>query len=322
MSRHFRRITSMLRCLADRHRLLSIIVLGGLGVFVCSSMYELLAQTANRPVPVLRIGSGDLLEISVFGAPELTQKSRVGAEGDIAVPLLGNVHVAGLTPEQASRALEHRLIDAGLLKEPAVTVFINEYATQGATVVGEVNKPGTYPVMGSRRLLDVISMAGGLTEKAGKQVTVTHRDQQHEDPVTVTLPRSLDGISDNNVDILPGDTIVVSKAGIVYVVGEVGRPGGFVFDNSDSLTILQALALAEGAKPTASLDHARIIRKTADGVQDLPIPLKRILAAKSADQKLVANDIVFVPNSALKSAFRRSAESALQVATGVAIYRF
>jgi polysaccharide export outer membrane protein len=307
--------------------LLSIIVLGGLCLVVYSGMYELLAQTANKPAPAnrpvsaLRIGSGDLLEISVFGAPELTQKSRVGAGGDIVVPLLGNVHVAGLTPEEASRVLETRLIDAGLLKEPAVTVFIGEYATQGATVVGEVSKPGTYPVMGSRRLLDVISMAGGLTEKAGKQVTVTHRDQP-EDPVMVTLPRSLEGISDNNVYILPGDTIVVSKAGIVYVVGEVGRPGGFVFDNSDSLTILQALALAEGAKPTASLDHARIIRKTADGVQDLPIPLSKILAAKSADQKLQANDIVFVPNNALKSILRRSAESAVQLATGVAIYRF
>jgi len=279
------------------------------------------ADDKSRPgPPVIRIGSGDLLEVSVYGVAELTQKSRVSASGEISLPLVGSVHIGGLTVEEAKALVEKRLVEGHYIKEPNVTVFISEYATQGVSVMGEVAKPGTYPVLGSRRLLDVLSAAGGLTPKAGKAVTITRRDDP-EDPVSVPLSSDLTKLSEHNVEILPGDTVVVSKAGIIYVVGDVKKPGGFVMENNESLTVLQAVALAEGTKPTAALNRTKLIRRTPSGPQEVPIPLKGILSARLPDLPLQPNDIVFVPSSTTRSAATRGLEAILQVATGVAIYR-
>jgi polysaccharide export outer membrane protein len=271
----------------------------------------------------LRIGTGDLLEISVstgIGPPEVNWKGRVSGSGDIALPLVGSLHVLGLAAEQAEAMIETRYIDAEILKNPQVTVFISEYASQGISVLGEVAKPGVYPVMTSRRLLDLISQAGGFSPTAGRTVTVTHRGSPLE-PRTVVLSRDPSRTLADNVDILPGDTIVVAKAGVVYVVGAVGKPGGFTMDANEGLTVLQAIALAEGSKPEASLDKSKLIRKTPNGPEEIPIPLSKILTSKAPDQKLQADDIVFVPSSAAKSAARRSLEAIVQTATGVAIYR-
>src|SRR5262249_42874809 len=122
--------------------------------------------------------------------------------------------------------------------------------------------------------------------------------------------------------VQPGDTIVVSKAGIVYVVGDVHQPGGFVMENGKDLTVLQAVALAQGIGPNASLNAARLIPKTPDGPKDVPIELKNILAAIATDPKLQPDDILFVPGSAAKAGAKRSAEAILQMATGIAIWRF
>jgi polysaccharide export outer membrane protein len=123
------------------------------------------------------------------------------------------------------------------------------------------------------------------------------------------------------VRVLPGDTVVVSKAGIVYVVGDVRVPGGFIIDKP-RFTVLQALAMAQGANPTASLNHAALIRITPQGEQQHTIlKLEPILSAKAPDVVLQPDDIVFVPRSAAKSAFRRGLEAAVQTASGMAIYR-
>jgi len=268
----------------------------------------------------LRISGGDLLEIKVFDVPELTSVSRVSSAGDVGMPLVGRVRVEGLTTTQAEAEIEKRLVSGGYVREPQVSVFVREYATQGASVLGEVAHPGIYPVLGSRRLFDLLSVAGGLTDKAGKVVTITHRSQPQQ-PATLSLSRDPSQSTQNNVEILPGDTIVVSKAGVVYVVGDVTRPGGFVMDKNESLTVLQAIALAEGTKPTASLDRSKLIRRGAQGIQEIPIHLKKILSAKAPDLPLQAEDIVFVPGSPSKGAMRRTAEAIVQTATGVAIYR-
>ena len=273
--------------------------------------------------PGLRIGTGDLLEINVFvgfGAPEMNWKGRVSGSGEIALPLVGSFHVMGLTAEQAEASIEKRYKDTEILKSPQVSVFISEYASQGVSVLGEVAKPGVYPVMTSRRLLDLISQAGGFTPTAGKAVTITHRGTPME-PETVVLSKDPSQTLANNIDILPGDTIVVAKAGVVYVVGAVGKPGGFTIEANEGLTVLQAIALAEGSKPEAALDKAKLIRKTPAGPEEIPIPLRKILASKVPDLKLLPDDIVFVPSSAAKTAARRSLEAIVQTATGVAIYR-
>lgn len=268
----------------------------------------------------IRIGTGDLVEVGVFGVPDLKQKTRVDSAGKISLPLIGLVPVAGLTSEEAERGIEKLLVDGGFLRHPQVSVFVVEYATQGASVLGEVARPGVYPVLGARRLFDVISAAGGYTDKAGRTITITHRDQPTA-PQVVDVSRDPAKSLEANVEIRPGDTILVSRAGVIFVVGDVARPGGFTIDKNDRLTVLQAIALAEGTKGTASLDKAKLIRRTAVGPQEVPIPLKKILEGKSPDLALQAEDIVFVPGSLTKSAGKRTAEAVIQTLVGIAIYR-
>jgi len=270
----------------------------------------------------MRIGIGDLLEISVstgIGPPEVNWKGRVSGSGDIALPLVGSFHVLGLAADQAEDMIEKRYIDAEILKSPQVAVFISEYTSQGVSVLGEVGKPGVYPMMTARRLLDLISAAGGFTPTAAKAITITHRSSPLE-PTTVLLSKDPSQTLAGNIEIFPGDTIVVAKAGVVYVVGAVGKPGGFTMDANEGLTVLQAIALAEGSGPDAALDKSKLIRKTPTGPEEISIPLSKILTSKAPDRKLQADDIVFVPASAAKRAARRSLEAIVQTATGVAIY--
>lgn len=279
-------------------------------------------DVAQQPVGAIEplIDAGDLIKISVFGVPEFDQEVRVSAAGNITLPLIDDVHVAGLSTDQARELLQNTLIEKGFMRHPQVSVIEKEYTTQGVSVLGEVMKPGVYPLLGSRRLFDVISMAGGTTPKAGDTVVVTHRDRPDQ-PVNISLSYDAAKSVETNVAVKPGDTIVVSKAGIVYVIGDVHKPAGFVMENGNNLTVLQAIAMAEGANPTASLNHAKLIRKTPSGQQEMPIELKKILSSSAPDMKLEADDILFVPSSTAKNLARRGLESIVQVATGVAIYR-
>jgi polysaccharide export outer membrane protein len=267
----------------------------------------------------LQISAGDLLDVNVFDTPEVSTKLRVDETGEVTLPLAGVLPVTGLTAEQAGRAIEARFRDTDVLKDPHVSVTILEYATQGVTVLGEVKNPGVYPLLGGHGLLDLISTAGGLTTSAGKAVTVNHRaDPNH--PVIVNVDSKPGSSAALNVSVWPGDTIVVSHAGIVYVLGDVGKAGGFLIENNDRLTVLQAIALAQGTNRTASLNHTKLIRKTGTGHEELPMPLKQILADKAPDQMLADGDILFVPSSAAKNALR-DLEAILPSAAGASIYR-
>src|SRR6266446_145713 len=270
--------------------------------------------------PDLLIGAGDLLEVSLYGMADFKTDVRVNSGGEISLPMLGTVTVSGLSVEQAQLLIERKLSEKGLFNDPHVTVFEKEYATQGISVLGEVQKPGIYPLLGSRNLYDAISVAGGTTPKAGRYVLITRRnDPQH--PVRVPLVTGTPESMENNVTVEPGDTIVVSKAGVVYVVGAVHQPGGFIMENGNDITVLKAIALAQGTNPNAALNSAKLIRKTPEGPKDVPLPLKQILAVKAPDVPLQADDVVFVPGSAGKSAAKRGAEAILQMATGIAIWR-
>jgi polysaccharide export outer membrane protein len=276
-------------------------------------------RSAGSPHDLL-IGAGDLLEVSLYGMPDFKTDVRVNSGGEISLPMIGTMSVAGLSVEQAETLIAHKLAEKGLFNDPHVTVFEKEYATQGISVLGEVQKPGIYPLLGSRKLYDAISAAGGTTPKAGRYVLITRRnDPQH--PVRVPLMTGAPESMENNVSVEPGDTILVSKAGVVYVVGDVHQPGGFVMENGNDITVLKAIALAQGTNPNAALNGARLIRKTPGGPQDVPLALKQILAAKAPDPQLQPDDVVFVPGSAGKSAAKKGAETILQMATGIAIWR-
>lgn len=265
----------------------------------------------------LRIAGGDLLQIGVFGAPDYTHEVRVAEDGTISLPLLGQVRVAGLTPRELASDLRTRFTKGGYFNDPQVTVFVKEYATQGVSVLGEVQKPGVYPLLGARTLFDVLSAAQGTTQTAGDKVFITHRGATQSE--VVRLAYDAKGAAQSNVPVLPGDTIVVAKAAMVYVVGNVQKPAGIVMVDP-GLTVLKAIALTQGIAPNAALDRAKLVRKTADGQTAIPVDLKKMLEAKAPDMPLQADDVLFIPNNVAASAFKRGLELALQTTSGVIIY--
>jgi polysaccharide export outer membrane protein len=266
---------------------------------------------------LVKLGPGDLIEVNVYNVPELTSKVRVSNSGEIYLPLIDYVHVEGLTQEEAQTLLEKRYTDGGFVRNPHVTIFVDEASSQGVTVLGEVAKAGIYPDVADRKLYEVISEAGGFTNSASRKIAVIRRNQA--DPIRIDLPRNLADDLTGNIDIMPGDTITVPRAPIIYVVGDVGRPSGLLVDNG-SLTVLQALALAGGANRTAKMGGARIIRKTPTGMTETNVQLKKMLEAKAPDITLQGDDILFVPVSAGKLAAARTIEVALTMATAVSIY--
>jgi polysaccharide biosynthesis/export protein len=259
----------------------------------------------------LRLGAGDLVEISVYNVPELATKARISESGDLYLPLIDYVHVAGLTADEAQEVIEKKLEAGGFVKGPHVSVFVDQYASQGASVLGEISRPGVYPVMGQQRLFDLISQAGGLTERSGRSATITHRNQPDK-PVVVPLSKNLADNPGSNIEVFPGDTVIVRPADIVYVVGDVARPTGLLIDRG-TLTVMQALALAGGTTRTSRPNGARIIHKSPSGMTETHVQLKKILQAKAADVTLSPDDILFVPSSAFKTVVQDNASLAMQV---------
>ncbi len=282
-----------------------------------SSKAPVSSNFEDNPVAGILLGPGDLVDVGVYDVPELATKARIGSNGNIYLPLVDYVHVAGLTAEQAQDLIQQRLADGGFVRNPHVSVFVEEHTSQGVSVLGEVAKPGIYPALARQRLFDVISAAGGFTDKAGRSITVTHRTEPDK-PVVLPLSRNLSDDPASNVSVLPGDTIIVRKADVVYVVGDVGHPSGFLMDNGH-LTVLQAIALAGGTNKTAKLGGVKIIHRGSSGMTETPIQLKKILQAKAQDQPLEAEDILFVPSSAGKVAMGRTVDAAMQAATSVGI---
>lgn len=295
---------------------------------------QLLAQTPPSPtVPAdqssspqsshllansnVKLGVGDLIEITVFGVPDLSTKTRVSGSGDIYLPLIDYVHVADLTTDEAQELIQKRLEDGGFVRGPHVSIYVDESASQAITLLGEVVKPGPYPAIGDRHLYDLISAAGGLTDKAGRTVTIEHRGDPDQKEV-VQLTQNLADDTKDNVEVFPGDMIIVSRAGIVYVVGDVAKPSGFLIEDT-SLSVLKALALAGGSTKTAALGKTRILRQTPNGVQQIPVDLKKMLYAKAPDIPLIKGDILFVPGSAAKAAAYATGNAALSMSTALAV---
>jgi polysaccharide export outer membrane protein len=212
---------------------------------------------------------------------------------------------------------EKRLGDGGFVRNPHVTIFVDESASQGVTVLGEVQKAGIYPDLGDHKLYEIISEAGGFSTAASRKISIFRHNEAQ--PIHLELPRNLGDDQSANVDVLPGDTIMVPRAPIIYVVGDVGRPAGLLVDNG-TLTVLQALALAGGTNHTAKMGGVRIIHKGPAGMTETPVQLKKMLEAKVPDVTLQADDILFVPVSGARVAAARTFDAALTAATAVSIY--
>jgi polysaccharide export outer membrane protein len=288
------------------------------------------------------ISADDVLDVYVMDVADLSRTYRVSPTGAIKLPLLPEPIIAqGLTPDQLSDTIAAALKANGLVMTPNITVTVKESVAHSVAIAGAVKEPKMYPVFGRMNLLDIISLAGGLEDNAGSMARITRgpialrnlnlggpgmKPDANDLSFTVDLRRLLEtGDPALNVPIFPGDSVTIPLAGIVYVVGAVNKPGGFVLSTArQGMTVLQALAMAEDTKPTALRDKAIVVRRGAElttARQEIPVNLKKILQGRAADFSLQANDILFVPDSSSRRAMRKGAEAALQMLTGIVVWR-
>lgn len=276
------------------------------------------SSVQNEAATRIRVGPGDLLGIRVFDVEELTQDVRVSDQGEGVFTFLGSQHVAGMTTSEVQALIEDGLRKGDYVQDPHVSVMIHEYGTQGVSVLGQVGKPGVYPVLGKRTLLDLISEAGGITTIAAHEATVKRR--QGGEVFTASLSDNPGELLASEVELWPGDTVVVPKAGIVYVIGDVGRPGGFLMENNGRVTLLEAVALASGVNRTASQRKTRLIRKTPNGYDEKPVNLKAILEGKVSDIPLQREDIVYIPPSTARTLLFHSPQVLESAAASATVY--
>lgn len=284
------------------------------------------------------LGPDDMLSVRVLELDEFdpTQAMRVDPGGNIRLPLIGRMHAGGRTVQELEAEIAHQL--TSIMFEPKVTVSVTGLRSHPISVLGAVKNPGVHQITGTKKLFEVLSLAGGLASDAGNTIKVTRQvamgplplaNSTHDASGSFSVGeldiRSVMEARDpgQNIDVYANDVITVPKADLVYVIGSVRRPGGFVLSEKREMSVLQALSLAEGLERVAAPKNARILRQAAPGAErtEIAINLTEILAARNPDAFLRSNDILFIPNSASKSAAIRTLEAAIQLGTGVVIYR-
>lgn len=269
----------------------------------------------------LLIGPGDQLHIQVADTPEMDQHPRVTDAGEVPIEGAGNVKVAGLTPAEAAVAIQNRLIAAKYMWHPVVQVTIEQFATQMVSVIGEVKAAGAYSVGTPRSILDVLALAGGLNSVADRNILI----ERHSDPANLVhynYSNDANTAVGAQVLVFPGDTVVVPKAGIVYVLGDVNRPGGYPMANNESkMTMLEAIALAGGLTKTAKQGRARLIRKENDGsFSDRRISVGDLQEGKLPDIAMQPGDVLYVPFSFGRNIAVLGASSIAAAATSAVVY--
>lgn len=282
------------------------------------------------------LGPEDGLSIRVVDAEEVASAPYViDLRGNLDLPRVGRIHASGLTVPQLQSELARRFRE--FLQHPMVSVSVAEFRSQPVSVLGEVKSPGVHQIRGHKTLFEVISEAGGLTSDAGNSIKLARRKEWGPIPLPGTTTDSSGEFSiatvsvhtimtaqnpDQNVAVKPNDVITVPRADLVYVIGAVNRAGGFVLYEKSSLSVLEALSMAQGLQNTAAQASSKILRCTNSSTSrtEIPINLKRIMGGKQPDVPLLANDILFVPTSAAKSASLRAVEALVQTGTGIMIY--
>ena len=283
--------------------------------FLCASaVVPSLAQRES-----MLIGPGDALHIQVYDTPEMEQRARVTDAGEIPVSFVGEVKVSGMTPGEASRQIEQRLVSAGIMLHPQVTIRVDAYATQNASVMGQVMKPGSYEIDTRRKVVDLLAMAGGLTDLADRHITIErHGDAGQK--VDYFYSNAADAALVADPMVYPGDVVIVPKAAVVYVLGDVLKPGGYPMSTNDSkITALQALALAGSPNHTASVSKSKLVRKTATGVEEVNLPIAAMEKGKTPDVTLLPDDVIYVPFSFLRNV-AVNGQSILASATSAVVY--
>jgi polysaccharide export outer membrane protein len=269
----------------------------------------------------LRIEPGDLLSINVYDASEFNSSYRVDPAGEITIPLCGKVSVRGLTLPEAATRIEAALKDGQILVHPQVNVDVVQYAGQYVNVLGEVGVPGRVALITPTSLGEILAQVGGVTALAGSHITIRHGADDAAQEEEVTYLRSQSNQKAASTLVRPGDTVLVPRAGIIYVLGAVARPGGYVMQEDGKLNVAEALALSGGTVIQANTAGLRVIRRNPDGtVLDFPLSYDAIAKGTQTPLLLQAQDIVYVPMSKVKATFT-SATGLISAAANAAIIR-
>jgi polysaccharide export outer membrane protein len=269
----------------------------------------------------LLIAPGDLLHIHVADTPEMEADARVTDRGMVPIVGIGEVTLAGLTPSDAATAVHDKLIDRHYLNHPQVSINVVEFATQQVSVIGEVKTSGAYEITTPRPILDVLALAGGLTPEADRHILI-ERKGDPQNPLDYYVSNNGQQAIERQVMVDPGDTIVVSRSGIVYILGDVTRPGGYVMSNNESqLTLLQGLALAGGVSRAAKQGHAHLIRqKPGGGYSDTELSVGDVQKGKRPDLALLPGDVLYLPFSYARNLATTGAAGVAASTAGAAIY--
>ena len=282
------------------------------------------------------LGPGDQLSFFVSDLDEFANRTfSVDALGEVHLPLIGQIHAAGLTASDLAKEMTEHL--KKFVRRPEVVANISSFQSQPVSVLGAVNSPGVRQLEGTKSLMEMLSLAGGLRPNAGNTITITRDSRMGPIP----LPKAEENPSkkfsvaslkvkplissanpDENITVKAHDVITVSTADVVYAVGSINKPGGFVLGENETLSALQVVSLAEGLQKTAAADKAKILRQVPGTTTrtEIPVNLKLLLAGKNSDVALRSNDILFVPTSLAKVASYRTVEAVVQSAVGIAVY--
>ena len=316
-------------------KFLVILVLSGSAALLPSQTP--LQHRAVPSVPAYVLGPGDQINLHVTDMEDLPDRPiRIDPSGYVDLPLAGRIEAAGLTLDQFKAEVSSKL--SRYITTPEIAVNLADSGSQPVSVIGEVTLPGVQQLSGSRRLIEVISLSGGLKPDAGPNVIVTRdpRWGRIDAPGTVmqadgysTVTLSLDDLMtaknpDENLILRPNDVVSIPRAELIYVLGDVHKAGGFPLSTHANMSLLHVLSLAEGLGPDNSAKRSRVLRQApgGDGVpKEIPVDIDKIVAGQAPDFQLMANDVLFVPRSGVKAVSRRALEAAIGISSGLLIYR-
>lgn len=281
------------------------------------------------------LGPNDRITVRCLNAEEFPPAPiRVDSDGQITLPFVGRVRVAGLTVSEAEKQLTNQL--SSFILHPQVALNVVESHSQPVSVFGAVNNPGAYQLEGRKTLTEILSMAGGLRKDAGRTLKVTRRTEWGPIPLSsaardatgdftvaeVDIEELVRGNTPSaNVEVRPYDVVSIPPADLVYVVGQVRKPGGFTMTGRGDFTVMQAVSMAEGLDKTAAPKKAHILRRSGNSSRvEIPVNLETVMSGKAPDMALKADDVLFVPNNTAKSAGMKTLDTVIQLTTGIVVY--
>jgi polysaccharide export outer membrane protein len=296
------------------------------------------ASAPASEAPIIRtLGPHDEITVRVAGSDEVSNTPvRIGPDGYINIPFAGRFLAAGSTVEELEIKIAAGL--ARYVREPRVSVSIDRVQSRPVTVLGAVHSPGVLQLDAQKTLLEVLSLAGGIRDDSGYQIKIVRRQEIGPLDLPGAAPDetgrfqvaevALDALMEAehpeyNILVQPHDVITVPRARMVFVIGEVTRSGGFALSERESVSVLQALALAGGLGHSPALKRVKILRPIDDapGKQEIALDLKSIMAGTAADVELQQDDILFVPKSGANAAAKAAARAAVSIGSGITIWR-